>query len=66
MACAGAGAESTAAAAGNLQGITLKVASEIQRDSNNLIFAPPRGSTQNYAQSHNLKVRGSNPLPATK
>jgi hypothetical protein len=46
MACAGAGAESTAAAAGNLQGITLKVASEIQRDSNNLDFSNPLPATK--------------------
>jgi hypothetical protein len=30
------------------------------------ILAAFRGSVQNYAGTHNLKVRGSNPLPATK
>ena len=30
------------------------------------ILAPVRGSAQNYAATHNLKVAGSNPAPATK
>jgi hypothetical protein len=48
------------------QGITLKVAAKFRVIPITCIFAPFRGSTQNCAQSHNLKVVGSNPTPATK
>ena len=48
------------------QVITLKVAAKFRVIPITCIFAPFRGSTQNCAQSHNLKVVGSNPTPATK
>jgi hypothetical protein len=48
------------------QVITLKVAAKLRVIPIAWIFAQFRGSTQKYAQSHNLKVVGSNPTPATK
>jgi hypothetical protein len=48
------------------QVITLKVAAKFRVIPITCIFAPFRGSTQNCAQSHNLKVVGSNPTPATR
>jgi hypothetical protein len=48
------------------KGFILKVAAKFRVIPATWVFAPFRGSAQNCAQSHNLKVIGSNPIPATK